>query len=254
MRFAVLVLLVACTREPERDLTLRPVSPSRPPPPGVEVIPPGPERTVLDPVGEAEPATKAAARVLGVLERVEEKLTTTRYQARTQVREREGLYAWDCSGMTSWVLAKAAPKALAAVNSDRPVARDYFRAIERAPTGKPRRGWQRLAGVADARPGDVFAWLRPPHLPRTITGHVGFVLEPPRPVTGLPGAYLVRIADSTRLPHGEDTRADDGIGGYGTGELLFLTDENGVATHYGWFGLDSGGFMETKVLFGRVSK
>jgi hypothetical protein len=35
---------------------------------------------------------------------------------------------------------------------------------------------------------------------------------------------------------------------------LFITDENGVSTHYGWFGLDSRGFMQTQVLFGRVSR
>jgi hypothetical protein len=192
--------------------------------------------------------------VLDVLAKIEEGLQTTRYQHSTQVRVREGLYAWDCSGMASWVLGRAAPKALAAVKSDRPVARDFYRAIERAPIGKSRHGWQRLAGVLEARPGDVFAWLRPPHLPRDITGHVGFVIEPPRPVSGWDGAYVIRIADATRLPHGDDTRADDRVGGYGTGALLVLTDESGMSTHYGWFGLESRGFIETEVLFGRVSR
>jgi hypothetical protein len=212
------------------------------------------ERVALDPVGDSEPVTRAAGKVLDVLTKIEENLATTRYQHTTRVRVREGLYAWDCSGMAAWVLGRAAPKALAAVNSDRPVARDFYRAIERAPIGRSIKGWQRLASVLEARPGDVFAWLRPAHLPRDITGHVGFVIETPRPVAGLDGAYVIRIADATRLPHGEDTRADDGIGGYGTGTLLVLTDEDGMSTHYGWFGLESRGFIATQVLFGRVSR
>jgi hypothetical protein len=221
------------------------------------VAPPAPapvEWVALDPVGEPEPATKAAGKVLDVLSKIEDGLVTTRYQHSTRVREREGLYAWDCSGMAAWVLERSAPKALAAVGGDRPVARDFFQAIQRAPVDKPKRGWQRLGGVADVRPGDVFAWLRPPNLPKTISGHVGFVLEPPRPVSGLDGAYLIRIADATGLPHGDDSRADDSEGGFGSGALLVLTDENGVSTHYGWFGLNSRGFIATQVLFGRVSR
>ncbi len=220
------------------------------------VAPPAPvvERVALEPVGGPEPATRAAGRVVEVLAKIEAGLRTTRYQHSTKVRVREGLYAWDCSGMAAWVLEHAAPKALAAVGGDRPVARDFYRAIERAPLDKPKRGWQRLGGVVDARPGDVFAWLRPPDLPKNITGHVGFVIETPRPVAGLDGAYLVRIADATGLPHGDDSRGAGGEGGFGSGALLFLTDERGVSTHYGWFGLASRGFIATEVLFGRVSR
>ena len=58
---------------------------------------------------------------------------------------------------------------------ENPLARDFYRAIERAPTDRPARGWQRLTDVATLAPGDLFAWLKPEMFKqRANTGHVGF--------------------------------------------------------------------------------
>jgi hypothetical protein len=200
----------------------------------------------------ATPASRGGAQILAVLERIRSEVRTTRYQHNTVVKEAEGLFAWDCSAMVAWVLERAAPRAREGVGGGRPLARDFYRAIEGGGLNAPRRGWLRLRSIAEARPGDVFAWLRPPDWPARNTGHVGFVISEPLPVAAIPGAYAMRVVDATSLPHQDDTRGSGGEGGFGEGTLLFLTDGVGGATAYGWFGTNSAALVVTKVLFGRI--
>jgi hypothetical protein len=198
--------------------------------------------------------TKAGERVLAVIDGIEQSLHITSYQARTSVRADKGEFRWDCSGMATWIMRRAAPAALRNLKSSRPVARDFAAAIERAPTKRAKDGWQRIENIADVMPGDVFAWRRPRGMPSKNTGHVGFVVEQPLPVAAIPGAWAVRIADSTRGFHQNDTRANDDDGGFGVGTLLFLTDANGKATHYGWSGTLSEWYVVTPVVFGRLHR
>jgi hypothetical protein len=200
----------------------------------------------------ATPANRRAAKVLERLEAIAANLTETRYQHRTKIRAREGIYLWDCSAMAAYIIAKVAPAARKALTRERPVARDFYHVIRDAPTRGHRDGWRRLRTITDVRPGDVFAWKRPKDFPSKNTGHVGFVLEAPTPYPEVPGAYLVRIADATSLPHQDDTRERDGDGGFGHGTILFLTDESGQGTAYGWFGARSRGVIETPIAFGRL--
>ena len=242
----LLSLLVACASAADR-VAADPAQPGEVPPfdrAAVRV------RQSLDPADAGSPA---GARLLQRVARVEASLTDSAYQPRTQVDERRGVYRWDCSGMTTWLLKRSAPRALATLASSRPVARDYYRAIARAPLGKARRGWQRLAHVKDARPGDLFAFLRSPISTSKITGHVGVIVGWPTEIPDWPGAWAVRIADSTRGGHGDDLRAADRDGGFGVGTMLFVTDAAGVVTPYGWIGRDSPWLMPTTVVFGRVA-
>lgn len=195
------------------------------------------------------PATPAAARVLATLERVERRTRRTRYQHRTQVHEARGQYYWDCSGMASWVLSRAAPRARRSLGRGRLVARTFARRIARARTDRGRRGWQRIEHIADVRPGDLFAWERPPGFRSSNTGHVGFVVN--RPVRVTEHLWAVRILDATSLPHQDDSRGD-GESGTGRGTMTFVTDGEGRAEAYGWHGLRSLGHVETEVVFGRV--
>jgi hypothetical protein len=201
----------------------------------------------------AAPA-RAAARVVEILERIRTTSIDTLYQHPTVVRERDGVYRWDCSGMASWILHRGAPHAMRAIPRARPVARDFVYAIEHAPIGRSRGGWQRLARIEEALPGDLFAWRRPRGFPSRNTGHVGFVVEAPVALPEIPGAFAVRIADSTSFGHEDDTRPAEGPGGFGIGTLVFLTDGLGHATHYGWAGTRSAGYVVTPVVFGRVSR
>lgn len=192
--------------------------------------------------------------MLAVVEGIRRSLQRTRYQHTTFVREREGHYFWDCSGMAAWILRRAAPSAFAHLGRARPVARDFAQTIERAPRHRPASGWQRIEPLAEARPGDLFAWRRPRGFPSRNTGHVGFLLDRPRPVPGLPGGFAVRVADATSFGHQDDARNEASEGGFGIGTLVFLTDETGRGTSYGWRGTESEAYVVTPILIGRVSR
>lgn len=199
------------------------------------------------------PSTRAAGRVLEIIERIRASVRDTRYQHHLVVRERSGVYRWDCSLMVGWVLQRASPGSMRHLAStSRPLAEHFVRTIERAPTGRFARGWQRLDDIREVRAGDVFAWRRPPGFPSRNTGHVGFALEAPRRVHGMPNGWAIRVADATGSGHENDTRPWPGDGGFGMGTLVFLTDAQGRGTHYGWFGTRSSGYVVTPILFGRV--
>jgi hypothetical protein len=205
----------------------------------------------------AEPATSAAERVVSRIESINASMTATKYQHWTRVRRKDGYYAWDCSGMMNWILKRDAPRAFGALGRGRPVARSYWQVIRKAPEDRTRRGWRRIADIRDVRPGDVFAWRRPPYWPKGgNTGHVGIVVEAPAAVTSGrfagTNAFTVRVVDATSLPHQKDTREPDGDGGFGFGTLLFVADESGHALAYGWFGARSRGVIPTDIEFGRV--
>ena len=218
------------------------------PAPVLGPLPPAPSLTP----GAA--ATPAAQRIIARIDEIAHTLRETAYEHATVVRERDGVYRWDCSGMAAWILRREAPRAMRAITSERPLARDFVRAIERAPVHRARGGWQRLETLAEAQPGDIFSWRRPRGFPSRNTGHVGFVLAAPTAVPGIPGAYAVRVADATSWGHQDDTRRDDGTGGFGFGTISFLVDATGAGTHYGWYGTLSEGYVVTPIVMGRVSR
>jgi hypothetical protein len=101
-------------------------------------------------------------------------------------------------------------------------------------------------------PGDVIAWLRPKEIRSVNTGHVAFVVAPPRPVPEHPNAYLLRIADASRYQHDRDTRRGTDRDGFGMGTIMVLADpQTGAPYAYGWFGLHSGWVLATKMAIGR---
>jgi hypothetical protein len=200
-----------------------------------------------------EPGSRAARRVMKRLDKLDAEVQSTKYQHRTVVRRAEGYYAWDCSAMVSWVLKRSAPGALTTLDRDRPVAVTYVRTIKKSPTRRARNGWRRIAHIEDVKPGDIFAWKRPPGFPSKNTGHVGFVLGAPEQLPHFPEAYKVRIADASSYRHEDDSRTPGGEGGYGTGTILFLTDGEGQGIAYGWYGNETR-LIETPIYFGRVTR
>lgn len=207
---------------------------------------------------EHEPGTRTGARMLELLDEVLAEVRDlspeqARYDHGFHVNRSLGIYHWDCSQMLSWLLKHRAPRARKAVDKDRPVAWHYYRAIVEAPRNSYGEGWRDIERLPDVRPGDVFAWRRPDSWPMgASSGHVGVVRSSPVPVPTLHNAYLVRIVDSTSEPHQDDTRRD-GRTGLGEGTMLFLTDDEGVVTAYGWEGLQSTIYVQTDVQFARIS-
>ena len=199
---------------------------------------------------DGEPATRASSRVVDALEEIRVSLRETRYAHHRTVRRRRGQYFFDCSGMVQWVLGRAARRSqLDLREGQRPLAIHYVRRIERAPTDRLRGGWQRLETIDQVRPGDVFAWRRPPDFQSANTGHVGFVLE--TPVRWRDGFYLVRVADASRYTHQDDTRPWPGPGGFGHGTILVAT-EDGRPVGYGWRGVEGRAWRRADFVFGRV--
>jgi hypothetical protein len=199
-------------------------------------------------------ALLVVAPVTSELHAIERGLKSTKYEHRLRVDRRQGIYVWDCSIMAAWVLQRSAPEAHKALGP-KPLARDFYRIIERAPVDKPRGGWQRLIDVAMAGPGDVFAWLKPSMFKaRANTGHVGFVVGKPWRHPRHAGVWLLRIADATRELHGNDSRPMGGEGGFGTATIAFLTNAAGAPIAYGWYGesQDPLTYVPTQIALGRV--
>lgn len=195
-------------------------------------------------------------RVLDVLSQIETSLTFSRYTPFTRIDTQAGVYEFDCSGMAAWVLRRATPAAWHGVKqrsaTGRIVARDFVRQIASVREGKPAWAWERVARVEDARPGDVIAWLKPARWVSNVTGHVGFVMEPPTRSTRIDGGYLIRFADASRYHHQDDSRAEEGRDGFGVGTILLIGDpETGAPVAYGWYGDQSAWISETQIVIGR---
>lgn len=190
--------------------------------------------------------------MMRVLGRMHTSLAEAEYTHGLVVNERRGVYKFDCSGMVQWVLRKATPQAASTAAhglAQRPLARDFQRRIARAPLDRVRGGWRRIGRVDELQPGDVVAWVKPPEIESPNTGHTGFVVLPPVRAPGYENAYLVRIADSTRLLHDDDSRI--GRTGFGFGTILLVADpESGAPIAYGWVALRWRAF-ETAISLGR---
>ncbi len=220
-----------------------------------------PSAAWAEPTPAAEADTAAARNaVVTLLARIQTRLQTSKYTHATRVDEKSGRYEFDCSGMASWILKRAAPKAHGAVlwrnKTQRPLARDFYRQIAASKSDKPRYGWQRVSRVSEARAGDILAWLKPKELKSVNTGHVAFLTSAPARVEvesiGLT-AYLVRIADASRYQHDDDTRANTDRTGFGIGTIVVLADpKTDEPVAYGWVGLRSAWIFKTSMAIGRV--
>lgn len=224
-------------------------SSTRPAPSAVEATGAAYTAVSFDP---GEPATKATAKLLALVDEIDRTRTDTLYTHSTRINRKQGIYHFDCSGMMNWMLARVAKRSLETLDRERPVASTYVKIIERAPTTRARNGWQRIADLAEVQPGDLFAWRRPDDWPNEgATGHVGIVVARPARLPHIHNGWAVRVLDSTRWQHEDDTRSDDETG-WGRGTLLFVSDDEGRPIGYGWHGGRSGGYYETSVVFGRV--
>lgn len=122
----------------------------------------------------------------------------------------------DCSGFASYVLAQAAPHALAAVqaldkNYKHPRARFYATFFQGLATNRTAHGWQAVAGWRDLQVGDLVAWASAPRTnisgKVSLSGHVAIVAEPPvapqmETVSGKPERFVtIRVIDSSSVRH-----------------------------------------------------
>lgn len=174
------------------------------------------------------PANPAARGVHREATRILESIEKTKYQHRTEIDEKKGVYLCDCSGLVGYVLNRTVGqdegKGPFGDGRMRPLAMDYAKHFEAAPT-KPNGDsrWMRVERLADARPGDVIAWRHEKPRPGN-TGHV--IIVDQRPVLEDDGLVRVVFIDSTTRPQADDTRPP-GTSGIGRGAMWFKIDEAG---------------------------
>jgi hypothetical protein len=245
---ALLLLVLASAGCEERARSIRrepPVATSAPSTAAESETPTGP---LLDDARIDWTANPVMRRLGAVASSLEE----SEYTYGFSVDEKKGIYRFDCSGFAQWVLKKATPIAAFTIGHDltpRPLARDFERRIARLPNDRERGGWRRVERVRELVPGDLVAWIKPVEVESPNTGHVAFVVLPPVLAPGYDNAYLVRIADSTRLLHDDDTRA--GRTGFGFGTILLVADsDTGAPVAFGWVALRWRAF-ETPIALGR---
>jgi hypothetical protein len=211
---------------------------------------PGPERPLLD--SDIAWDENPMMRVLGGVTRT---VKHTEYRHSRSVDVARGVYIFDCSLMVQWALEHGAPVAARSIAGGlgrRPLAADYQRHFARLTPQRERGGWRRVERIQDAQPGDVLAWIKPKIIDSPNTGHVAFVVLPPTRVSGYSDAYLVRIADATRLAHDDDTRGEGSGFGFGT-ILLVIDPDTGAPRAYGWVALRWRAF-ETAIAIARPTR
>jgi len=213
-----------------------------------------------DPTAVA-PATSASRGLLEEIDRELAREKTTSYSHKTHVDEEEGTFDFDCSGFVDYALARVDPDALLPLRKGsrhaRPLAEDFVRVLEKAPTGE-RAGehWARVARVDALLPGDVIAWRVSPEAKANgnkNTGHVMVVHGPVARNKEDRKELLVPIADSTLHGHAQDSREKD-ENGIGTGTIGLVTDESGAPVSYKWAGGVSKTAVATTIVLGRLER
>lgn len=205
--------------------------------------------------GSSAPTSSPASKLAGEAVRELSILKTSTYSHTTYVDETTGRFDFDCSGFVGYALSRALPDRLSAVKTftavSRPLAKDYESFFAALPTAATTAGWTRVARAADLRAGDVVAWLKPPTLVSTNTGHVMIVRDKAWVNPARADEVLVPITDSTASPHGAtDTRAPSGQG-LGSGVVGLLVDGSGAPIGYRWTGGVSVQQWATEVTLGR---
>jgi hypothetical protein len=177
--------------------------------------------------GAANAATQAvhdeAMLILGSIK-------STEYRHKASIDEKKGTYYCDCSAFVGYVLnrtvAKDDTKGPFHDGRKKPLARDYEKGFAKAPEKADEKGgWQQIARVADALPGDIIAWRHEKPLPNN-TGHV--VIVDQKPVVEKDGLVRMGVIDSTTLPSSDITK-DKGKSGIGRRTMWFKVDSDGRA-------------------------
>jgi hypothetical protein len=179
--------------------------------------------------GDLSLSTTILAEARRILAQTQE----TAYSHKLKVDEKAGRYLVDCSGFVALILKNTSPAHLDALpclcGKQRPLAADFVSAFNASPVLPT--GWERVAKVADITGGDVVAWEKPDHPEGSDTGHV-FIADG-TPVLENNGQYRLRIIDSTKSPHAEDSRTEDQTG-IGRGVIWLQADDSGRPVSYRW--------------------
>jgi hypothetical protein len=173
------------------------------------------------------PATSVSTQVQSEARRILANVRDTRYQHRTLIDEKRGIYKLDCSGLACAILRKVARRQLSEVaietGKSRQRAWEFYETFAHG-TDQGTPGWRTVGKMLDAVPGDLLARRRPEFKKGESTGHVMVIDE--IPVLEKPGLVRVVVIDSTSQPHSNDTRLS-GTDGVGRGTIWIEIDPQG---------------------------
>jgi hypothetical protein len=173
------------------------------------------------------PATSVSTQVQAAARRILANVRDTRYQHRTLIDEKRGIYKLDCSGLACAILRKVARRQLSEVaieaGKSRQRAWEFYETFADA-TDQGTPGWRTVGKMLDALPGDLLARRRSGFKKGESTGHVMVIDE--IPVLEKPGLVRVVVIDSTSHPHSNDTRLS-GTDGVGRGTIWIEIDPQG---------------------------
>lgn len=183
-------------------------------------------------------------------------MKSSHYQHKTQVDESKGEFNYDCSGFIDYSLKRVLPKAYQALpisTSKRPLAQDFYYHIHSQGQNPGAGGWMQVKNSSELVPGDIVVWLKPEDSDSNNTGHVMVVFSKPEINPNRPDEVLVKVVDSTKSPHADDSRSDDETG-LGTGTIGLIVDHEGKALRYRWKGGVSKKEVDTQIAFGHIEK
>ena len=158
-------------------------------------------------------------------------MTSSTYQHKTEINEETGVWNCDCSGLIGHILRRHFPEAYLHVDGPtrperaRPLAANYCETFLAAGQKKLQVSpWKQITKVTDLRPGDIFAWKNLKIVKGKSTGHVLMIAGIPKLDDN--GLYRVRIIDSTRGLHANDSRTQETLG-VGSGDIWLSADKDG---------------------------
>ncbi len=185
------------------------------------------------PVVTSAPPEALSAALTAEARRMIADYPDTRYSHKTYIDKQQGICEVDCSGFIVVLLKHESRKHLESIvtTHKRPLAEDFY-TVFTSKQGAAVSGWKRVERLADARPGDVLAWVKVDRVPGDNTGHVMLIAE--TPTQEAPDRFRVRIFDSTLHGHAHDQRTKTERSGIGQGTLWIDVDGQGRPSGYRW--------------------
>ena len=163
-------------------------------------------------------------------------IRSSSYSYTFHIDEAEGIYDTTCSSFMNFLIQKVSLPAYQALLADskrkQPLARNYYAFFNALKEGKEEEHWKNIRYLKDVQVGDIIAWEYDISLGKKDSGHVVMVDE--KPIQEADGRYRIRILDSSKGTHAEDTRFSHPQGGIGKGVMWFVPDENGEVKGFYW--------------------
>lgn len=160
--------------------------------------------------------------ILNTCKDILESLSETSFLRDGEIASLNGSYHCDCSSYINSILKLIDENLyIELLGSERRLkAKDYFELTNSRATSHNK--------ISKIIPGEILVWKKknPPN--SGDTGHMAIVLESPIEVSK--DRWKVRVSDSSKQIHDNDSRAEYGVG---SGEIILITDNDSI-TGYIW--------------------